>query len=356
MANVIVVGASRAAGGPAFYGNGISCDGVGNAHLWQTATKVSFRFRATQSSAINSVRIYVLAEAGYPGYCDGDFGTLRMRLVADDGTASHLPVEGTVYASLTATPPGSGAGVLYTFPSPYVVTAGTLYHILIENTAADPYTNHFSTDSVYVESGGGYAADQVNPSLNLVDWGQCRNLGTWAQQNNYTPIAKITYANGEVQGQGIVDSRIGYEVNVGGIVRARERFTPSRDVLVSRAVVRLRRVSGTGALSLRLETAAGVEIATATVAAASIGTSVGVWATGTFAGQHLLSSGTEYHLMATAPAGTSYAIWPSREGSNYGYTGVCYVEGVAEQDPGTGTWAYWNGIYDDASLQFALGR
>jgi hypothetical protein len=148
---------------------------------------------------------------------------------------------------------------------------------------------------------------------------------------------------------------------------AREAFTVSDESLtVSSVAVRLTRVTGTSALNVRLETAAGVLIEQGTVPAAAIpvgipgshaGTGHATWATYAFAAPRTLTSGQGYNLVLSAPVDTVYSIFVLRKGGDYGFKpATCFGDGHAQYNPGTG-WVFFDQTgdtpnVDQGDLQF----
>ncbi len=333
------------------YGSGISADSLANTQVGGTSCgcanlMTSYRFRASTSSALNSIRIYLIGP-NYAGYGGGTGGTIEVTVQTD---ASGTP-SGTTLATTTFTPGSEGAaGRVVTFPSPATLTAGQLYHIVFKNVDPSPTVNFASVNSLYVSS----ASVPRQPSVSDTDWAQLMNDGRgWQLRPQYTPILNLTYANGEVAGVGYMEVWVNSPRTISGNMSVREAFTvSSSDRQISSVAVRLRRTGGSSPLVVRLETATGVLIEQGTIPASSIGTSSS-WATLTFASPHTLTKGQSYNVVLTSPGDTSYSIHAVREGPTYGYNPRTYFnDGYAQYTTGSG-WTGFNGG-TQGDLQFYL--
>ena len=214
-------------GGSALYGPGIGSDSLGNQQVGGTAggapnTEVAYRFRATESSALTSIRVYVIGP-GHPGYAGGTGGTFRVTVQADDGTAGHFP-SGTVLATQTINPV-DGVGLVITFPSPATLVAGRLYHVVFTNVDPSPTVNFASIDGLYEFA----PTAPMQPSMADDDWGQSVRFqpNAWEAQRKLTPIMALTYANGRTAGVGYMEVWPYTYQSISGVATARERFTVS---------------------------------------------------------------------------------------------------------------------------------
>ncbi len=348
-------------GGSALYGPGIGSDSLGNQQVGGTAggapnTEVAYRFRATESSALTSIRVYIIGP-GHPGYAGGTGGTFRVTVQADDGTAGHFP-SGTVLATQTITPV-DGVGLVITFPSPATLVAGRLYHVVFTNIDPSPTVNFASVDGLYDFA----PTTPMQPSMADDDWGQSVRFqpNAWEAQRKLTPIMALTYANGRTAGVGYMEVWPYTYQDISGVATARERFTVSGATrTVSSVGLRLMRVTGTSPLTIRLETASGVLVAETSVPASAVPVGVPGTTTPTWASAALLAalaSGQGYNLVLSAPAGTTYSVFAIRGGSSYGYPSATYfADGVAQYNDGAG-WEYFGyGMthIDEGDLQFYL--
>ena len=349
--------------GASIYGPGIAADTLGNEQVGGTDhgganTQVSYRFRATESSALNSIRVYIQSGAGYGG---GTGGTLVLTVQPDDGTANHFPSP-TVLASSALVHPGSAGGQLFTFSSPAVLTAGQLYHIVWTNTDPAPIVNFVSTDGLW----NFQPTTPYQPAFADTDWAQLHKTDAhpWALTPGATPILGLVYANGKRAGMGYMEVWVRNYINISGSTMARESFTlsgPSRSV--STVSVRLKRVSGSSPLIMRLETASGVLIEEGTVPASSIAVAdpannrqAPTWVTYTFASPRALTQGQPYNLVLSSSADTSYSVYVIRKGVEYQYGPETYfADGHAQYDAGSGWIPFTQdggGPLDEGDLQF----
>ncbi|HWC18492.1 MAG TPA: hypothetical protein VG498_15830, partial [Terriglobales bacterium] len=121
--------ASQASYGPGINGDQLWNIQVGGSDCSCAAPGVvaSFRFRATSNSSLQAFRIYTLQRSS--GYGSGNYGTLKVDLQTDDGSANHFP-SGTTLSSLSITNIGSlGQMPQFTINSP-PLTAGQIYHLV----------------------------------------------------------------------------------------------------------------------------------------------------------------------------------------------------------------------------------
>lgn len=334
-------------GGP--YGSAIGADSLANTQVGGTDCGcpndlVSYRFRSGTSARLDSLRIYLIAN-GNTGYSSGTGGSLEVSVEADDGTLTHGP-SGTILASTTLTPGNPGeAFPLIAFSAPATLTAGQLYHVVFRNTDPAPLQNFVSVDGMFT-----FGARLVpqQPRASDADWGQLTNPGTgWQLQPNYTPILQLNYANGVKDGMGYIESWVNAPKTISGPAAVRETFTRTGPAIsVGSAWIRLLRVSGQSPLSVRLETAAGALVASATIAADSIpagspDTGQGsAWAGARFSAAVPLAAGQAYELVLSAPADTVYSIFSLERGDNYDFAPATYFsDGYGQYTTDGTTWS-----------------
>ncbi len=342
------------------YGSEINADTLANTQVGGTNgggvnTQVAFRFRATTSAALTSVRFYVIGTVS--GYAGGTGGTLNVSVQTDDGSAAHVP-SGHVLAQVSIPNAASlhGAGALATFSSPATLTAGQLYHIVFRNTDPAPTVNFISINGTYVY---GSTIEPQQPRFPDTDFALLMNQGSWTTRENYTPIVSLTYANGVVAGQGYMEMWIHNYEPISGADQVRELFTLGDSRTVSQAAVRLRRSSGASSLTLSLETASGTLLAQGTVPASSIPVSApggdnggAVWALASFPATTLPAG--SYQLVLSTASDTQYTIFPIRKGLDYGYGSTTYfADGQAQYTSGSG-WTAFADRPGESDLQFYL--
>lgn len=352
--------------GPA-YGT-IAADSKANLRVGPDGT-LAHRFRASTSSALTAVRF---SQRGGDVYSGGTGGTMVISVRGDDGSGRP---SATRLASMTYLPGNpSGGWTTYknlSFPSPATLTAGELYYIVFENTDPSPLTNYISVNELAVLGG---LSSPRQPTFADGDHGvlYTRN-GSWYLDGAYTAVMDLSYANGRNDGQGYIEAMIAmYGLVSGPDTMVRERFTVSgEDRLISSASVRVKRTGGSSPLVLRLETAAGALIDSATIPASAVPLSSmdarmlgSAWVTGSFGTAQRLVNGSTYHLTLVTAADTTYAMVPLREGTDSGEIGgpgqptgfrsTRFTDGDGQKTTdGGSTWAYlyqWSPV----DLQFYL--
>ncbi len=350
--------------GVSVFGPGIAADELGNQQIGGTDsgasnTSAAYRFRATESSRLTAIRVYIMG-ANASGYSGGTGGTLRITVQTDDGSAGHFP-SGVVLASTDVVHPATGAGNVYTFAAPAQLTAGVLYHVVFTNIDPAPTVNFVSVNGLYLRT----PTTPRQPGVPDTDWGQSVRFGTGAwQAEGITPVMALSYSNGRTAGMGYMEVWPSTYQNVAGADKAREHFTVSGAGRTYYSVsLRSMRVSGSAPLVLTLQTAAGSVIGTATMAPTQLplgvpGSSKPAWATATFTSPVTLVSGQSYDLVLSSAAGSSYSVFCIRRGVEYGYPATTYfADGVAQYEDGGGAWQYFgygSTHLPEGDLQFYL--
>ncbi len=349
--------------GPSLYGSAINADDLNNSVVGGPEGRaVSYRFEATTTADLNAIRIYLVTGSGYSG---GTNGTMEITVQTDDGTSAHSP-SGTVLARTTYTPGGVVANdglPQITFASPAHLTSGRLYHIVFRDVDVSPTANYISVDGLFTFGD----PSPWQPKFTNVNWANLIYFqGQWSDNRGagkgvITPIMALYYSNGVTAGQGYMEVWVSLPKTISGTTMVREQFTvsgASRTVTV--ASVRIHRVSGSAALTIRLETSSGSLVAQGTVSGDSISAgSHPVWATVSFGSSVTLASGASYHLVLSAPSGTTYNAFAIREGARWGFPANTYfADGIAQYTIGSG----WLGFDQPGGrtnltmgdLQFAL--
>ena len=343
------------------YGSAINADTkaqvqVGGVDSDRPNNQLSHRFRASTTSALQSVRF---AQRGGTGYSAGGGGTMRVSVQADDGSGRP---SGTDLASATyAASNPSGSWNRYdkvTFASPATLTKGKLYHIVFTNTNSAPRSNYISVNETYVY---GSVLSPRQPEFPDSDYAvMTTQNGSWAVQGQFTADMDVAYANGMHDGEAYYQVEIGMYGTVSGTSDlVREHFTVSGgNRTISHAAVRVRRSSGSSPLVLSLQSSTGaiidsVNIPASSVAASAPGGDNGgqVWAAGTFGSSHTLANGSTYSLVLSTASGTTYTATPIHEGGDLGFGSYVFGDGSAQETTNGSTWAdiYQWGQFD---LQF----
>jgi hypothetical protein len=318
------------------YGSAINADTLANTQVGgqdnSARAMTSYRFRAGHSAALGAIRFYLQDGDGYSA---GTGGTLEVSLTTDDGTTDHFPTD-TVLARMTFVPgnPIKGRMDEHRFPSPPILVAGQLYHLVFRNADPDPGANFVSVNALFVD---GPALVPRQPGLADEDWAQLLDQGQgWQVRGGFTPILELTYADG-VQGVGYMEVWSQARKTISACCAVREVFTVSgNSQSVSSVAVRLERIDGSGPITVRLETEDGTLVEQGAIAASSTPL-FQAWATIGFVSSHVLRSGVAYHLMLTAPGDTTYAVFAIRKGSSYEFDPRTYfADGHGEVDEGSG--------------------
>jgi hypothetical protein len=350
--------------GAGYYGSGINADDLGNQVIgWNTTTDLcnraaSFRFRATHSGNLQSIRPKFMWSGVKPGYGLGTGGNIQIQIQTDDGTSNHFPSGVTLASIRYDNPITIGAFFpLLTFSSPPALVAGQLYHIVYTNVATDPKSNYVSLDHLFMWN----ANSPMQPTLPNTDMQMLETdpSGAWVVFNrgaghSWTPNIELDYADGYSQGQGYIQG-FGQTVTsswvnpkpISGAKAVRETFTVSgADRTVAAVSVRVNRTSGASPLTILVEQADGTPLGQGTVlvpqgapAATSANES---WARITFSTPLILHAGQSYHLVLSSPSDTVHTTHTLEKGSSYGYKPTTYFsDGHAEFNTGTG-WAGWD--------------
>ena len=341
------------------YGTGINADTkaqvqVGGTDASSANTMVAHRFRASTTSAIETVRF---AQRRGPGYSGGNGGTMRITVRPDDG---HGRPSTTVLASASYTPGSSGINTFdrVTFTSHPTLTKGHIYYIVFQNTSSAPRSNFISVNETFVYGSilsprqPRYADSQYA----VLSTGN----GSWAVMGKYTADMDVGYANGVHDGDGYVAAQIDYYGTISGSSdMVRERFTVhGGSRRISTIAVRMRRSGGSSPLVIRLESSSGALIDSVTIPASKIpATSPGgdnggqVWVRASFGAYHTLVNGATYNLRLSTASGTTYTATPIREGTDVGFRSFVFSDGVAQRTTNGSSWAalyQWAGL----DLQF----
>jgi hypothetical protein len=361
---MVTFGLRQSAVQPGPYGSCVGGDGLNNTIIGGPEhVSSSYRFRATTTSALASIRIYVIGPA-YSGYGAGTGGTFEATVQTDDGSSSHGP-SGTVLATTTFRPTADFPLVTWTRPA--ALAAGTLYHVVFRNVDPDPVANYASLDGIFMYQ----PTSPRQPGFTDTDWGQPMRSGSgpWSDRTNTVPIMQLNYANGVTAGSGYMETWVRSPKTVSGSAKARESFTVSgASRSVSSFSVRLMRLAGSSPLSIRLETAGGTLVEQGTIAAADIevgipgdhgGTGHATWETWTFAAPRTLAASQAYNVVLSTAADTSYSVFAVRKGTSYGFApSTVFADGHAQYTTNGTTWGAFTqdggGALDQGDLQFCF--
>lgn len=341
------------------YGSAKNADALNNVRLGPYGLQADYRFLANHSGTISKVHFYLISSSSKSGYSAGNGGKVYVRLETDDGTTYHRP-SGHSLGSYTITSPiGDFFPSIALSPAPKL-TAGALYHLVFTNTGYDPSANYVSVDDLYMY----HPLNPMQPEFSNLD---CATLIRTSSENWYvygynTPIFQLTYSDGFTMGQGYMEVWPEVPQTIGGSHKVRETFTVTGGTKdVASFGIRIARTSGSGNLTVRLETASGYLVEQGVISYSAIPLSSTsspnyVWACYKFAAIRALYSGDGYHIVLEAPSGTTYQVFPIRQGSAYGFSNTSYFgDGYAQFWNGS-SWVGWTqwGVTNrtDADLQF----
>ncbi len=319
--------------------------------------RIAYRFVASATSAANTLRVQ---QRGGSGYSLGNGGTIRASIQTDSGGVPS----GTILSSLTWSPSNPGGDWenwnLLTFPSPATLTKGQRYHLVFENVSASPTANWISLNALYYW-GGPLTPRQPAFADDLAVLRAAPS--SWGVQSSDTPIFDLAYANGTHDGFAYVGTLWPNWGSISGSAMVREHITVSGgNRTVTSAGVKLKRISGSSALTIRLENGDGSLIEAVDVPASSIptgatpsgsvaGLSGNTWAKVTFATSHVLANGATYNLRVSTAADTQYAAIPVQEGTSQGMLSPCFRDGDGQK---TSNGTSWANLYTGVDLQFYL--
>jgi len=340
----------------AFYGPCIQADALANTPIGKAGLAVSCRFRARPGGALRAVRPYLIWSFARKGYHAGTGGTLKVELQADDGTPAHLPsgqVLATAGQRMTLMPTSDRFFPQLTFDRAPLLKAGSLYHVVFTNTDADPEANFVSVNALFNRSAG----TPQQPGLADEDWAmlfRSRAKPAWVvrrtpgEDESFTPILELDYANGQSQGMGYIEFWMGAPKPIAGPAAVRERFTvtgaPRTVVSLS---VRVRRLEGRAALVATLEGGDGKVLATAKAEGQNLAPSPSAslggcgWVTFSLPGRPVLAPGRTYQVVFSCPGPGRFEAFPMRKGTDKGFSeATLFADGHAEFTDGRG-WAGW---------------
>ena len=240
----------------------------------------AFRFVAPKTGSLTKVYPIWEEGPGDPPYGTGDGGTIRMRVVADDGNG--FPDESTVLGSVPDWSPGLSGGVAgdlyptiwggHSLSSSVALTEGTTYHLTIENVDGNPGSNYISLNFLYTDYWNYDLAataprtgnDRPNLAPSEAEWGLTyRPSGSWLEHtqnpndyyDRYEAPLLLEFTDGDVYGNLMMTTynqsgpySYGY-LPCGGSNRARELFTPQADVTVDSVMFHAYRSGDGGAAS-----------------------------------------------------------------------------------------------------------
>jgi hypothetical protein len=369
VAGIVLIGSIASLAAPAppvlatlTYGS-VQGDSRNNHQIGPGGNHLAYRFRASTTSMVESIRVQQRGLGGGSSYSGGDGGIIMVSIQTDSGGKPS----GTILSSFTFSP-GNPSGnweswPLLTFPAPASLTAGRIYHVLFDNVASSPNSNWISLNVLYYW--GSLTPRQATVSDDVAVL--YATPTTWSVQPGETPIMDLAYANGTHDGMGyigILADRYGSISGSSNMVR--QHFTVSGGSrTISSANVKVRRISGSGSLTILLEKSDGTLIESVNIPASSIPlgrlpTSNGdrsnlagsTWASAKFRSRHVLANGQTYNLRLVTTAETEYIAVPVQEGTDKGLASFRFTDGDGQHTTSGGS--SWTNLYlwDSVDLQF----
>jgi hypothetical protein len=342
------------------YGS-VQGDSRNNHPIGENNNRLSYRFRATTTSAVDSIRVQQRGQGGGNNYSGGNGGTIRISIQTD---GSGKP-SGTILSSLTFDPGNPGGNwetwTRLVFPTSASLTAGRIYHVVFDNVGSAPNTNWISLNVLYHWGALGPRQPTISDDFAVL----YATPSTWVVQSGETPIFDLAYANGTHDGMGYIGVLISnYGVISGESSLVRQHFTVSGGSrTISSANVKVRRTSGTSPLTIRLEKGDGTLIEEVSVPAASIPVSApgnddggAAWARAKFATPHVLTNGQSYNLRLSTAADTQYTATPVQEGTDKGLVSYRFTDGDGQATTNGGS--RWTNLYrwGYVDLQFYFSK
>lgn len=330
---------------PTYYGSGLGADSLANTVLGGPSLNAAdYRFQTKYAGALKGIRVFFIWSLMKAGYQAGQGGTVQVQLMADDGSAAHLPtgpaLATTSYGNILTQNENYPE---LTFPSAASVKGSTLYHLVFTNVDPAPAVNYVSLDNLYSDA-------QTSPMQPTYMDSQFAVLvrsgnGAWKLREGFTPTLELDYLDGDTQGNSYLEVWSTNPKTISANAQVREGFHVSgASRTFTRIKVRVQRVAGTSPLTLSLIEADGTLIAQGTVPAASVLTSAPAWVTCTFPISRVLSTCVGYNLTLTSPADTQYLAYPMRKGLDKGFAkNTCFADGYAQfTTTGSGGWTGWD--------------
>jgi hypothetical protein len=351
-------------------GSLVAADSLANTRIGGPyGTALAFRFRAGWTGTVRAVRFYVIVNnRARRGYSGGTWGSLRVALTRDSGTARHRP-RGRALAAAIVRPSRDNLWPLVRFAKPARVVAGRLYHVVFTNVGPDPRRNYVSINALLAH-GHGESRPRVPGGLAVL-LGETTDGGTtvlvWrprAQSDGerYVPILDVAGGDpGQHLGIGYMEVWVSAPRPIGGDAEVRQLLSVAdgRTTTITGAWLRVQRADRAAApLELRLERMDGARLAAASVPAAAISTRSPQWVHVRFAHPVAVPARTALALTASAAHTGSYETFPLRKGTDFGFDSRTQFAGGYAQYSDGGRWTGWTQWDEqdrhDSDLQFAL--
>lgn len=304
------------ANGPVF-GVGWTADSLANLEIGRFPGRtVSYRFRATHTGTVSSIRVYFIFRKFCDGcYANGDGGQVAIQFSKDDDSSLHLP--GTVMSSALVTDPTKEWNRLVKLDRPVNLQAGKIYHIVFSNPLTTATKNYVSIDDLFTREPG----PGLQPSAQASDLAvlfKSTGKSDWELKEQHVPIVAILFDDGYQQGQGYIDVKHNVVVLSSGQT-ARESFEfPGPDQTLKRLAVRLQPTNGKGKVTIEFRGPGGQLLAFRDVVVKDV-PRLPQWETLEFASPITLKKLGKYDLVIAAKDGAELTVVPLQKGTEYGF-------------------------------------
>ncbi|MBX2881409.1 MAG: hypothetical protein KTR32_15805 [Granulosicoccus sp.] len=242
--------------------------------------------------------IFVPGNAGGPGYYHGgDGGSIEFSLQTDDGTSAHNPSGNKLARSpniIGGPPEPNGRGGLYDgdkpptgaadavygcdatddanfrtvcFDTPVEITAGTIYHLVAENTGSDPENNFVSMDDIFTRNGTDDRKAHA-PLFDDLDFRVAYQFnGNWIHRKEFVAIVEYLFDDGTSWGNGYMEvsstpdspsERASKWLNPQQDIR--QTFIPATDFAALNLSVAAMHYSGTNTVEASISDATGQQL------------------------------------------------------------------------------------------------
>jgi hypothetical protein len=239
--------------------------------------------------------------------------------------------------------------------SPAPVVAGNLYHMVVENTHADPNNNFVSIDLLSNPSITGTVLTRFMPDEDL----RClrKSSGSTWKLNTVTPpdpnahaetpVIDVEYSDGTHQGWPYMEVWVGSISGVSDITGTqwlRQRFTPPSNLTFTHLGIAAKQKSGSAPLVLEVHRPYGTILRTVSVPFAALPTKQDWVDPIALSSPLAVTGGLEYFLVFKTSSGTVHNAYPIRDGSkSFGYhTSIGFPNGYCQTSINSGSsWQDW---------------
>lgn len=353
------------------YGSGVSADSKDNVELGKVGQQAAHRIIESSDAPVTSLAVNWRGGSG--GYGLGNGGTIRISKQTDSGGEPSGVILGTpviVRPGLGSTA-GENKAVAQIPNWPSV--KGRTVHYVFENVDPKPDQNWISLNETTV-----LGQVQASPAFTSAFAVLSRIVpplgnGAWKVRNNL-PVMDVGYSDGTHDGNGYFQTTYVEDLSTTGIIsgvqQARQTIKPKSPIAVRSLGVRVKRVQGTGPLTLTLDgTGRAVTIDGSWIPLSPYPkpASSAHWDEASLAGARWLVSDipvtvlgpSQYYLRMSCPADTIYLINPLREVGNIDQSGTSwgsrvFRDGEAEYARDGKTWQKAYKFDDRHDWPFAL--